>query len=98
MELVDIRLGKIKRTSEYLERYEEAVCGHNCLRIRRILTSLTNLGFRRYAVNLEKFLYQEIYENDRPLKYRDYDYKSDWKAYGEFKTANELKKIEKFVS
>ena len=34
---------------------------HNHLRIRRILTHLNNVGFRKYAIELVKFFEAEIY-------------------------------------
>ena len=84
MRLIDKRTGEIDRSikaspNDYKTRYREAVCGHNCLRIRRILTSLNNLGFRRYAIELVDFLEREITKGDRPLKGRLLNFNKDWK-------------------
>ncbi|KAL4466136.1 hypothetical protein ABPG74_004373 [Tetrahymena malaccensis] len=86
--------GELKRNENYDERYEEAVCGHNVLRIRRILTSLSNLGFRKYAIQLCKFLYKEIYEDDRPLKKNKGDYSYSWEMYQESRDKYDVKILE----
>ncbi|EAR87605.1 opioid growth factor receptor (macronuclear) [Tetrahymena thermophila SB210] len=86
--------GELKRNKNYKERYEDAVCGHNVLRIRRILTSLSNLGFRKYAIQLCKFLQKEINEGDRPLKNRKGDYNYDWQMYQECQDKSDEKILE----
>jgi len=100
MRLLNKRTGKLGRSlkpypNDYKTRYYEAVCGHNCLRIRRILTSLNNLGFRKYAMELVNFLKQEITEGEKPLEQRKWDFDYDWKQYGECTTKEEIKELEK---
>jgi len=58
---------------------------HNHLRMRRILTHLNNVGFRRYAIELVNFLEKEIYgqQNGYELftsKNKDFDQKAFEKA------------------
>ncbi|KAL4465067.1 hypothetical protein ABPG72_012250 [Tetrahymena utriculariae] len=86
--------GELKRNENYKERYEDAVCGHNVLRIRRILTSLSNLGFRKYAIQLCNFLQKEIKEGDRPLRNSKGDYLYAWQMYEECKDKGDEKVLE----
>ena len=52
------------RHPNYRERFHKTfiTSWHNHMRITRILTSLTETGFGRYAVELCQFLRREIYE------------------------------------
>lgn len=54
-------MARIKET--FIERYEATFKTrfHNHMRIRRILCHMNNCGFRRYAIQLVKFLEFEIY-------------------------------------
>lgn len=75
MKLKSKNTGELERTDKYKKRYaidedffkknryKDALLTyfHNHLRIRRILTHLNNVGFRRYAVQLVNFLEKEIY-------------------------------------
>jgi len=55
--------GDLERTEGFEPRYKDAFLKyyHNHLRMRRILTHLNNVGFRRYAIKLVDFLEKEIY-------------------------------------
>ena len=63
MEMYDNDTGALTRAENYKERYSQALIAkqHNHLRIWRILASLNINGFRRYAIELVKFLEVEIY-------------------------------------
>ncbi len=63
MKLVNPMTGDIERSAGFAPRYKDALLTyyHNHLRMRRILTHLNNVGFRRYAVKLVDFLEKEIY-------------------------------------
>ena len=62
--------GKLERNEKYLDRYNKALVprntgyNHNWLRIRRILAHLNVVGFRRYAIQLVRFLEKEIYGSE----------------------------------
>jgi hypothetical protein len=58
---LDRSTGKISRSAQYKDRYRTLLCSpHNHLRMRRILMHLNNVGFRRYAIELVKFLDKEV--------------------------------------
>ncbi|EAS06950.1 opioid growth factor receptor (macronuclear) [Tetrahymena thermophila SB210] len=78
MKIVNNITGEVQRADNYKERYHETFITsyHNHMRIRRILCHFNNVGFRRYAISLVKFLEKEIYgekgyqkfaEDKRPL-------------------------------
>ena len=58
------------RHPNYRERFYKTfiMSWHNHMRITRILCSLTETGFGRYAVELCRFLKAEIYEPSVSLK------------------------------
>jgi hypothetical protein len=64
MELVDSKTGDLKRSENYLQRYNLAILtsSHNHLRLSRILNCLNVTGFRTHAVKLCNFLLAEVYE------------------------------------
>jgi len=61
--VTDRNTGKLARTEKYEPRYKSSFLTyfHNHLRMRRILTHLNNVGFRRYSIELVNFLEKEIY-------------------------------------
>ncbi|KAL4476572.1 hypothetical protein ABPG74_010305 [Tetrahymena malaccensis] len=78
MKIVNNITGEVQRADNYKSRYYETYITsyHNHMRIRRILCHFNNVGFRRYAISLVKFLEKEIYgekgyqkfvEDKRPL-------------------------------
>jgi len=63
MKIVDRNTGEVARSDKYEERYHKTLITslHNHLRIRRILTHMNVVGFRKYAIELVKFFEVEIY-------------------------------------
>ena len=58
------KTGKLKRSGNFQERCNRAFKkkkSHHCLRMTRILAHLHAVGFRKYAIELLKFLEKEIY-------------------------------------
>ncbi|KRX08317.1 hypothetical protein PPERSA_01778 [Pseudocohnilembus persalinus] len=100
-DLISLNSGQIQRGQNFLERANQAfiVNTHNHLRIRRLLCSLNNTGFRKYAIELVEFLNNEaknkldspIYkmnsQNNRLLKI--------WNFYGQI-DATSKKELELF--
>mmetsp|Transcript_14808 Transcript_14808/g.12615 ORF Transcript_14808/g.12615 Transcript_14808/m.12615 type:complete len:242 (-) Transcript_14808:150-875(-) len=79
MEIDNFKTGKLKRANNYEERYRATLITslHNHLRVRRILAHLNITGFRKYAIELVKFIeiemfgelggYKKFQETKRPL-------------------------------
>eukprot|EP01017_Pseudomicrothorax_dubius_P005684 TRINITY_DN11488_c0_g3_i1.p1 TRINITY_DN11488_c0_g3~~TRINITY_DN11488_c0_g3_i1.p1 ORF type:complete len:289 (-),score=51.00 TRINITY_DN11488_c0_g3_i1:10-876(-) len=59
---LDVLTGKVSKASNYVERMKMTLIGspHNRLRMRRILTNMHNVGFKRYAFELVDFLISEM--------------------------------------
>jgi len=80
MKIIDHNTGKVARSDHYEKRYDKTLITslHNHLRVRRILTHMNVVGFRKFAIELVDFLETEIYgskggykhflEQPRPLK------------------------------
>lgn len=72
MKLKNKRTGEIThcRRNNYRDRYHKTLLTsfHNHMRITRILASLVMVGFARYARELSRFLYSEIYDIQGDLK------------------------------
>eukprot|EP01017_Pseudomicrothorax_dubius_P014736 TRINITY_DN1720_c0_g1_i1.p1 TRINITY_DN1720_c0_g1~~TRINITY_DN1720_c0_g1_i1.p1 ORF type:complete len:227 (-),score=17.00 TRINITY_DN1720_c0_g1_i1:25-705(-) len=62
-ELADRQTGQVQRAHNFVERATEVLVNHphNLLKIRRLLTHMNNVGFKRYAHALVDFLEYEIY-------------------------------------
>ncbi|KAL4469836.1 hypothetical protein ABPG72_013579 [Tetrahymena utriculariae] len=73
MKIVNNLTGEVQRADNYKERYHETYITsyHNHMRIRRILCHFNNVGFRRYAISLVKFLEKEIYGEKGYQKFAD---------------------------
>eukprot|EP01017_Pseudomicrothorax_dubius_P017301 TRINITY_DN19569_c0_g1_i1.p1 TRINITY_DN19569_c0_g1~~TRINITY_DN19569_c0_g1_i1.p1 ORF type:complete len:337 (+),score=65.40 TRINITY_DN19569_c0_g1_i1:137-1147(+) len=67
-EIMDYKTGEVRRGPHFEKRASETLFkgSHNLLRIRRILTSMYNVGFYRYAWSLVKFL--EIEADEKKVK------------------------------
>jgi hypothetical protein len=66
MKIVNKQTGEVARSDKYEERYHKTLITslHNHLRIRRILTHMNVVGFRKYAIELVKFFETEIYGSE----------------------------------
>jgi len=101
MVLEDESTGKIVRGKDYKKRYNEALLTnwHNHLRVQRILMHLNNVGFRKYAIELAKFLKEEVYRNGDnneapPLeKIGGNSTVTQWLTYGDYDNDPKKKKV-----
>ena len=82
--------GELMRAKKpnFQERYKETFITsfHNHMRVTRILSSLTMVGFGRYAVELCKFLREEIFSEEGKLRYlRSFKvYEREWAAFEKY--------------